>query len=189
MRFFPGAIVMLSLANSAVLQTQQADPPIESRSQQGVTYRSADVDATGVLRITSSDGRVIVLQKEGEQSSFRKPTISADRTAVGAQADYPNCCTSYDIPLELVIYSNGKVHRFKGIGLPIFQWHFADRGTRVAYGQETVHFGCEIHYELREIESERLLDSADVPQPCGQRPDPPQTAIPQWVQQLNAARR
>src|SRR2546427_6205578 len=115
--------------------------------------------------------------------------VSPDRTAVGAQADYPNCCTSYDIPLELVVYANGKVHRFTGIGLPIFQWHFADGGTRVAFGQEPVHFGCFIHYELRDIPSERLIESADIPEPCGQIPDPPTVAVPDWVKELNAAQR
>ena len=80
------------------------------------------------------------------------------------------------------------MHRFTGVGLPIFQWHFADDGTRVAFGQEPVHFGCEVHYELRDILSERLIDSADVPQPCGQRPNPPAMTIPKWVTELDAAR-
>lgn len=169
---------MLLLLSDSTASTQQVE-----------TYESAEIDPNGSLRITASSGRVIMLPKEGEQSSFRNPTVSPDRTAVGAQADYPNCCTSYDIPLQLVVYSKGTVHRFRGIGLPIFQWHFADGGSRVAYGQEPVHFGCETHYELRDIQSERLIDSADIPQPCGQRPDPPQTTIPNWVKELNAARK
>jgi hypothetical protein len=71
-------------------------------------------------------------------------------------------------------------------GLPIFQWHFADSGTQVAFGQEPVHFACSIHYELRDVRSERLLDSADVPQPCGQDPDPKPVAVPKWVTELEA---
>jgi hypothetical protein len=72
---------------------------------------------------------------------------------------FGNCCTSYDIPLQLVVYAQGKVHRFTGVGLPIFQWGFADRGTRIAYGQETVHFACATHYELPDIASERTSGS------------------------------
>lgn len=147
------------------------------------------IDPNGNLRITTSDRRIIVVSKEGEQSSFQEPIVSADRTAVGAQALYPNCCTSYDLPLQLVVYADGKAHRFTGSGLPIFQWHFADGGTRVAFGQEPAHFGCSVHYELRDIQSERLIDSADVPQPCGLRPNPPATMIPQWVKELHAARK
>jgi hypothetical protein len=187
MRFLPiGIPVLVLLAASSAAQT---GPTPDASAQQVETYESAEVDPNGNLRITMSDGRTITLVKEGEQSSFRNPTVSPDRTAVAAQADYPNCCTSYDIPLQLVVYAKGKVHRFKGIGLPIFQWHFTDGGTRVAYGQETVHFACETHYELRDIQSERLVDSADIPQPCGQRPHPPHTTIPNWVKELNDARK
>jgi hypothetical protein len=148
------------------------------------TYESAEIDSSGNVRIRSSDGRTVTVTKDLEQTSFEPPVVSPDRTAVGAQANYSNCCTSYDIPLKLVVYSRGKTHRFKGVELPIFQWHFADDGTRVAYSQEPVHFGCEIHYELRDIDSERLLETADIPEPCGLRPDPPPTTIPLWVKQL-----
>jgi hypothetical protein len=41
---------------------------------------------------------------------------------------------------------------------------FVGGGTRIAYGQEPVHFGCETHYELRDIESERLIETVDIPQ-------------------------
>jgi hypothetical protein len=82
-----------------------------------------------------------------------------------------------------------KVHRFAGTGLPIFQWHFDDDGTRVAFGQEPVHFGCSIHYELRDIESEHLIDSVDIPEACRQVPNPQAVKIPKWVTDLNAKKR
>jgi hypothetical protein len=190
MRLLPiGIAVLALLSDSSVAETPQTGPTPDASAQIVETYESAEIDPNGNLRITTSDGRTITLMKEREQSAFRNPTVSPDRTAVAAQADYPNCCTSYDIPLQLVVYVRGVMHRFEGIGLPIFQWHFADGGTRVAYGQQPVHFACETHYELRDIQSERLVDSADIPQPCGQRPDPPQTTIPNWVKELKAARR
>jgi len=179
-------VVTVSLLYAVIVSAEQRRG---ARLQRIETYDSVALDASGALRITRSDGRVIAVPRQKEQSSFEGPTISSDRTAVGAHANYPNCCTSYDIPLELVVYHNAKIHRFKGNGLPIFQWRFADGGSRVAYGQEPVHSGCETHYELRDIVSERLIESADVPQPCGQRPDPPQVRIPDWVQQLQAASR
>jgi hypothetical protein len=153
------------------------------------TYRSAAVDAAGRLVIHTSDDRRIVVAKTKDQTTFEKPILSSSRTAVGATADFPNCCTSYDIPLELVVYSGGKVHRFRGMGLPIFTWQFSDAGSRVAYSQETVHFACSVHYELRDIASERLLDSADVPEPCGQEPNPDMNVrIPDWVARLRSAK-
>lgn len=147
---------------------------------------SVAIDANGSLVITTSDQKTILVPKEGEQSSFSEPILSSARTAVGAQAQFPNCCTSYDIPLQLVLYANGKVHRFTGIGLPIFQWHFADGGTRVTFGHEPVHFGCSIHYELRDVQSEQLIESADVPEPCGQIPKPGAVKIPKWVTELTS---
>jgi hypothetical protein len=179
-------MVLLLLPHVSAAQTRRAAPAGARRVE---TYRSAVIDAKGSLVITTSEQKTIVVPKERDQSSFSEPIVSSDGTAVGAQAEFPNCCTSYDIPLKLVIYADGKVHRFTGVGLPIFQWHFADGGTRVAFGQEPVHFGCSIHYELRDVQSERLIESADIPEPCGQIPDPPAVKSPKWVTDLNSDRK
>lgn len=176
-----GVIALLPCVSA--VQTQ---PRARARVE---TYESATIDATGNLVITTSDRRTIMVPKRSEQSSFARPVASADRTAVGAQAEFPNCCTSYDIPLQLVIYAKGKTHRFKGIGLPIFRWHFVNGGDHVAFGQEPVHAGCSIHYELRDVQSERLIDSADIPQPCAQNQHPEAVKIPNWVADLEADRK
>ena len=177
--FLTGTVALLLVASSVgVAQT----PP--SRASRPETYDSAAIDANGNLAIVRSNGQTAIVRKEGEQTSFSPPVLSSGHSAVVAQAMFANCCTSYDIPLQLVVYAAGKVHRFKGVGLPIFQWGFADAGARVAYGQTTVHFGCETHYELRDIESERLIESVDVPQPCGQIPEAKAVKIPQWVADL-----
>jgi len=153
------------------------------------TYRSAIVNGSGALEILTSEGKRIVVSKQKDQTAFRDPQISPDGHAVGAQADYPNCCTSYDIPLALVVYAGGKAHRFTGSGLPIFTWRFDGEGARVAYGQQTVHASCGIHYELRDIASERLLDSADVPEDFPNCPavGGAKVRIPEWVAKLRPA--
>ena len=160
----------------------------QSAARHSETYRAAAVDADGNLAITRSDGQIIVVRKEGEQTTFEGPQLSPDHTAAGAQAMFKNCCTSYDLPLQVVVYSDGKSHRFTGIELPIFQWDFAP-GGRIAYGQEPAHFGCEIHYELRDIASARLVEQIDIPEPCGQRPDPKPVKMPGWVADLVARKR
>ncbi len=73
-------------------------------------YASAAVDDQGVLRILTKGGREIVPMKEPEQVGFSKPQISEDGRVVGWLAEFPNCCTSYPIPLKLVIYSNDRLH-------------------------------------------------------------------------------
>lgn len=61
-----------------------------------------------------------------------------------------------------------------------------DGGARVAYGQAPAHFGCSTHYELRAVESERLIDAVDVPEPCGENPQPKPVKVPAWVAELTA---
>ena len=182
-------LLLVLLSDFAAAQSRRIDFVPDETAQQPETYESAAIDADGNLSITTSDFRLITVPREGKQSSFRAPIVSRDRTSVGALAEYPNCCTSYDIPLQLVVYSKGGVHRFKGVELAMLEWHFADDGSRVAYGQESVHFSCETHYELRDIQSERLIDSAKVSVPCGQRPAPPPATNPPWVKALKAAPR
>ena len=182
MRLVVPGLAILLLATPHVGTAQQtgsgASPPER--------YDSAALDAHGNLAILRSTGQTVIVQKEGDQTSFSAPLVSSGHTAVAAQALFPNCCTSYDIPLQLVVYAAGKVHRFRGVGMPIFQWGFADAGTRIAYGQTTVHFGCAFIYELRDIETERLLETIDVPEPCGQQPHPQPVAMPQWVVDLRS---
>jgi hypothetical protein len=162
-----------------------------SRASRGAaqTYESATVDPAGNLRIVTADHKTIVVPKSrtrkrgdefGNQTEFSTPVISEDRRAVGAQAMFKNCCTSYDIPLQVVVYSQGKAHRFEG-GLAIFDWHFSDGGRRIVFSQQTVHFGCAVHWELREVASEALLAQVDIPEACGQTPDPPKVDVPGWV--------
>ena len=172
--------IALWLVGSGVGVAQTAP----SRASRPERYESAAIDADGNLAIVKSNGQTVVVRKEKDQTSFSAPVLSPVNRAIGAQAMFENCCTSYDIPLQLVVYAGGKIHRFKGIGLPVFQWGFANGGTQVVYGQEPVHFSCATHYEMRDIESERLLDSADVPRPCGQNPEPKPVRIPQWVADL-----
>jgi hypothetical protein len=160
-----------------------------ARRMAAETYVSADIDADGNLRIVTSDHKTITVPKGGApsagetfgmQTAFEKPVLSDDRRAVAAPAMFANCCTSYDVPLQLVVYSRGKTHRFEG-GLAIFDWHFADGGRRVVFSQQTVHFACSVHWELRDIASERLLATVDIPEMCGQVPDPPRVSVPRWV--------
>ena len=99
-----GVLVLLILPEVSSPQT----PPTDARRVE--TYQSVTIDAKGSLLITTSDQKTILVAMEGEQTSFSKPILSSARTAVGAQAEFPNCCTSYDIPLQLVIYADGKVH-------------------------------------------------------------------------------
>ena len=124
-------------------------------------YVSASVDEAGALRILTSDGRTIVQTREPEQVGFDKVVVSPDGASVGWLALFPNCCTSYPVPLKLVVYSAGRRRAFTGAGLPVWRWHFTGGGRQVAFAQETVHGGLGTHYELRDIASGRRISQWD----------------------------
>lgn len=141
----------------------------------GETYREAAIDKAGQLHLFTADHRDIMPQKDREQAGFAHPAISDDGTTVGWLALYPNCCTSYPIPMALVIYRNGKVlHRF-GEHFPVWRWRFEAHGTQVAFAQETVHGHLGAHFELRDLASGRLIAAHD---------GDPETNAPQWIKDV-----
>jgi hypothetical protein len=146
------------------------------------TYQTASIDQNGQLRIVTTDRREIVPKKERDQAGFDKPAISEDRRVVGWLALYPNCCTSYPIPLKLMTYANGKRRTFTGAGLPIWQWRFVEGGKQIAFEQETVHRGLGVHFELHDTGTGRLIAEYS--------PDAPgaPTLVPQWVRDLGFQR-
>ena len=148
------------------------------------TYLGAVVDTAGDLRIERAKGRAVVLRKDGEQVGFDKLAISKDGRSVGWLALYPNCCTSYPIPLKLRVCSRGHVRTFEG-DLPIWRWKFTGDGRQVSFEQETVHGGLGIHYELREVATGRLIAQYDPPPGTEGQPPPSQDAPP-WVAELDA---
>lgn len=149
------------------------------------TYVRATIDQDGQLRILTADGRNIEAKREGEQIGFANPQISPDGSAVGWLAEYPNCCTSYAIPLKLVILTNDGVRTFTGTGLPVWRWKFQAGGAHVAFRQETVHSGRNVHCELREVASGRLLAEYDPPVGPDNQPLAAAQDVPRWVAELD----
>jgi hypothetical protein len=150
-------------------------------------YVQAGIDQAGQLRIVIKNGREIVPKKDAEQVAFDKPAISQDGRAVGWVALYPNCCTSYPIPMKLMVLSNGRVRTFTGGGLPVWQWSFQNGGKRVAFEQETVHGGLGIHYELRDVATGRLIAEYNPAVGPDNQPLSIQN-VPTWVEELNTKR-
>jgi len=143
------------------------------------TYGSAEIDQNGQLRIITGEGREIVPALDEEQTGFDRAAISSDRQTVGWLALYPNCCTSYPIPLKLVLYSGGRVRSLSGNELPVWRWCFLSGGKQVAFEQETVHGGLGVHYELRDVATGHL-DATYEPDPDLAGNPPP------WVVELDA---
>ncbi len=102
--------------------------------------------------------------KYADQVGFSKPQISADGKYVGWLALYPNCSTSYPIPLRLVVLdASRQLHSFEGIQLATFDWCFLPRAAEVAFTQTTVHGSNFQHFERHTIADERLLATYEYP--------------------------
>lgn len=122
-------------------------------------YVRVALDPNGKLHIFTQDRREILPANENDQTGFHHAAIAPDRCAVGWLALYPNCCTSYPIPLKLVIYSNGKTQTFTG-------------SKQFAFEQETVHGGLGVHYELHDLTSgKRLAEYEPEPGKAAAPPD------------------
>lgn len=142
------------------------------------TIVRADIDQRGRLHIVTSQGRAFLQSPESEQTGVERVTISHDRRAIGWFALFPNCCTTYPVPLRLVVYRGGRRRAFGG-DLALSTWAFADDGTRAAFRSETVHGGLGVHYELRDVSTGRLLASFDPGGNATQR-------APAWVRALDS---
>jgi hypothetical protein len=128
-------------------------------------YGSARVSDKGELEIQAGKHSLFAPRLDSDQVGFEQAAISPDRSTVGWLALYPNCCTSYPLPLTLVLFRDGRILRkIYGDGTPIWKWNFVGDGSRIALRQETAHGSMNTHYELREASSGRRIatyDSAD----------------------------
>jgi hypothetical protein len=148
-------------------------------------YVETTVNDAGELRIVTGTGSAILIRKQRDQVGFDQIAISPTGQSVGWVVLEPNCCTSYPIPLQLVIYSDGARRTFTGLGLPIWHWRFTAGGRQVAFHQETVHGGLGTHYELRDVDSGRLI-AQHTPKAGPDNQILPGQTVPEWVTELNA---
>lgn len=179
--------VLTKRSVASLLAVAFASAPLSAQER----YLDARVDGDGVLRIVTARGEIIAPGPQPDREFDRKQVgydriqISPGGEAVGWLAMFPNCCTSYPIPLELVVYADGIKRAYTGVGLPIFRWRFLGTGDRVAFRQETVHGGFGVHYELRNVKTGELLAEYQPRVGPDNRILPDQSA-PDWVATLDA---
>ena len=148
-------------------------------------YVDASVDDANRMHIYTNTRKEIVLDMEPEQVGFDDIKISPDGRRVGWLALYPNCCTSYPLPLTLDIFSDNKKITLNGVGLPIWKWSFNDSGQQVTFYQDTTHGGSGTHYETRDLDTNRSIQEWQPEYGRDNRPLETQT-IPAWVEEFNA---
>jgi hypothetical protein len=115
------------------------------------------------LVITTASGQQFLIGKSdqkpaGEQQvGFTDIAISPDGQAVGWTALFPNCCTSYPIPMLVEVYSAGRRRTFDPAIAP-WHWCFVDGVDKIAALSTTVHGLQNEIIELWDIPTGKKLE-------------------------------
>lgn len=123
---------------------------------------------TGPLHIVYTDGADVVmrlppLQKSTDEEvvfnevGFSDVKLAEDKQTIGWTIDVENCCTSYPLPSEFVVFRDGHIlHTFDKIRM-VWSWMFVRGGERVAIVSGFSH-GPEVgQYQLYDVKTGKLL--------------------------------
>jgi hypothetical protein len=123
---------------------------------------------TGPLHIIYSDGREIVqtlppLKPSTDKEivfnavGFSGVELAQDRQTLGWTINVQNCCTSYSIPLSVVVFQHKQVLHTFDQGQMVWSWMFFDGGNQVAVVFGPTH-GPEVgNYQLYDVKTGTLL--------------------------------
>ncbi|HWF92603.1 MAG TPA: hypothetical protein VN684_09995 [Terriglobales bacterium] len=126
-------------------------------SQHPVSIAKVQIGSDGRIHIFDSRSEEFIPPAEEEQVGVDQPKISENKQVAGWLVNFKNCCTSYPIPLTLVIYQPGKPLEKFGDGLMIGGWFFVDGGRHIVFSSNTVHPNGPSNYELHDVSGGRLL--------------------------------
>lgn len=142
------------------------------------THLSAD---NTTLELTTAHAATVPAPSLPDQVEFGSPQISPDQSHVGWLALEANCCTSYAVPMTLVVMDeHHHTREFVGNGLPIFDWCFLPDSKSVAYMQTVLHGTNFEHFEHRSLDDGRLLAVYDYPDDLSENATARRNA-PAWV--------
>src|SRR6266481_1443746 len=116
-----------------------------------------ELDTEGKVQIQYGDGKKYIAPKEDQQKENNVPVIAPDRQTVAWTVNFENCCTSYNIPLTLVVFRSGKIIQRIKPGLMIANWMFVDNGRRIGIYSNTVHGDFGPTYDLYDTTSGKRL--------------------------------
>jgi hypothetical protein len=169
------ALVALCVSSGALAQSSETPKKTKSSSQTVEITRFFIEESTkdskyetGPLHIVYDDGTEVVKSLPPLEASTEKETVfndvgfsdvhlAADRQTLGWTIDVENCCTSYPIPLRLVIFRHRKVLRSFEQGQMVWSWMFFLGGKQLAAVFGPPH-GPEVgDYRLYDVQSGKLI--------------------------------
>jgi hypothetical protein len=116
-------------------------------------------DPDGTIHIVLAGGKQTTIARQKDQVGTDDIQIASDHSAAGWTELYPNCCTSYPIPLNIAVYRDGRVRRRFKSGLMIYKWQFWKGGKQIAFCSGTVHGDQGVTCELHDVASGHNLAS------------------------------
>ena len=168
-----------------------AGPALLRSGHHKETYAGIETSDAGDRFIVRTDGSKIPLPQFRYQVEIENMRVSSDGKRVGWLVDMPFCCTSYPVPMFLVIFKGGAIERVIEQGQCIFDWAFVRDGTAVSYYQSTLHGTDYKGFTLRDIRTDEVLatyaypDSSDPPYGDGEAKRAAAIqAAPDWVKAI-----
>jgi hypothetical protein len=123
---------------------------------------------TGSLHIVYSDRSEVIQEIPAKKASTETDTVfnqegfsdvqlAEDRETIGWAEMYDNCCTSYSVPLAIVLYRSGKVRCHLQTGQMVWSWMFLEGGKDAAIVWGPTH-GPEVgDYRLYDVRNCKVL--------------------------------
>ena len=113
-----------------------------------------------------------------DQTDCTDPVIATDHQSAGWLAEFDDCCTSYPIPLRLVLYRGGKTQPLD-CELMIWKWAFSDDDKKVVLAAGPTHGANDPSVYCRfEVATGKLLDKV-------WNPPPGKSGLPAWTAAVN----
>jgi hypothetical protein len=106
--------------------------------------------------------------------------LAQDQRTLGWTLEVENCCTSYSIPLSVVLFRDGRVLHTLDQGQMVWSWMFAQLGKQVAVVFGPTH-GPEVgDYRLYDVKTGKLISEIRGDEDTqALKPD-----APDWARQL-----
>jgi hypothetical protein len=123
---------------------------------------------TGPLHIIYSDGTEVVQTLPPLRATTDKETVfnavgfsgvelAQDQQTLGWTVNVENCCTSYSIPLSVVLFRDRRVLHTIDQGQMVWSWMFVQGGKQVAVAFGPTH-GPEVgDYRLYDVQTGKLV--------------------------------
>ena len=92
----------------------------------------------GKAHVAFANGVDKTISPQAKQVECADVSIADDRRTVGWSVLVENCCTSYPVPISIVVYRDGHQHVIT-TGQAIWKWRFIESGSQIAVLSGPVH--------------------------------------------------